>query len=86
MGFVFKTPEDSESVLTKFWSFDGGSLMLKRWRLGFNPVTEYFSIRHLWVLLPSLPLQLWNQKALEAVGNSIGRFISVDSASLSSPS
>jgi hypothetical protein len=75
MGFMFKNPEDSELVLSKFWSFDRGSLMLKRWRLSFNPATEYFSFRHIWVLLPSLPLQLWNAKALEVVGNSIGHFL-----------
>jgi hypothetical protein len=39
MGFVFKSPEDSELVLNKFWSYDGGSMMLKRWRISFNPVT-----------------------------------------------
>jgi hypothetical protein len=43
MGFVFKCPEDSEMILQRFWGYDGGSMMLKRWRLSFNPVTEYFS-------------------------------------------
>jgi hypothetical protein len=36
------------------------------------------------VLLPSLPLQLWNHRALEAVENCIGHFIGVDEAALSS--
>jgi hypothetical protein len=81
-GFVFKCPEDSELVLNKFWSFDGGSLMLKRWCLSFNPTTKYFSFRHIWVLLPSLPLQMWNLKALEAVGNAIGHFLKIDDADL----
>jgi hypothetical protein len=58
IGFIFKTPEDSVRVLDKFWAVGGGSLMLKRWRLSFNPSTEHFSYRHLWVLLPGLPLQL----------------------------
>jgi hypothetical protein len=58
--------------------------MIKIWRLSFNPATEYFSFRHLWVLLPSLPLQLWNLRALEAVGNCIGHFISVDDGALRS--
>jgi hypothetical protein len=30
-------------ILDKFWGYGGGSMMLKRWRLGFNPTTEYFS-------------------------------------------
>jgi hypothetical protein len=65
MGFIFKTPVDSTIILNKFWSYDGGSLMLKRWRVGFNPESEHFSYRHLWILLLGLPLQLWNLKALE---------------------
>jgi len=36
-GFVFHTPEDSNRILEGFWAFDGGSLMLKRWRLKFDP-------------------------------------------------
>jgi len=30
------------------------------------------------VLLPSLPLQLWNHKALEAIGSVLGCFIKID--------
>jgi len=60
LGFIFKSPEDATLILGSFWPIDGGSLMLKRWRLGFNPSTEFFILRHLWVLLPGLPLQLWN--------------------------
>jgi hypothetical protein len=52
--------------------------MLKRWRLAFNPDTEYFQLRHLWVLLPGLPLHLWNEEALTAIGNSLGTFIALD--------
>jgi hypothetical protein len=70
-------------ILERFWAFDEGSLMLKRWRLGFKPSSEFFSHRHLWVLLPGLPLQLWNQQALELIGSSIGRFLRVDPSSLS---
>jgi hypothetical protein len=82
LGFMFKIPEDSELVLNTFWSFDGGRLMLKRWHLSFNPSFEYFSFRHIWVLLLSFPLQLWNMKAMEAVGNSLGRFLKIEECDL----
>jgi hypothetical protein len=59
--------------------------MLKRWRVAFDSTTYYFQLRHLWVLLPGLPLQLWNEGALEAIGNSLGTFISVDRLTLSAP-
>jgi hypothetical protein len=39
----------------------------------------------LWVLLPGLPLHLWNEKALQAIGNSIGHFICVDSKTFTGP-
>jgi hypothetical protein len=35
-GFHFKRMEDSEMILEKAWSYDGGSLMLKRWRVSFR--------------------------------------------------
>jgi len=85
LGFIFRKPEDTVIILERFWAFDDGSLMLKRWRLSFNPATEFFSFRHLWVLLPGLPLQLWNQQALELIGSSIGRFLRLDPTTLSVP-
>jgi hypothetical protein len=59
--------------------------MLKRWRIAFNPETEFFQFRHLWVLLPGLPLFLWNEGALRAIGDTLGRFITLDYKALSSP-
>lgn len=58
--------------------------MLKRWRLGFNSEIEYFSHRHVWVLFPSLPLNLWNLTALTAIGNLLGCFLKVDELGLKS--
>jgi hypothetical protein len=83
LGFIFRKPEDSVLILERFWAYDEGSLMLKRWRLGFKPSSEFFSHRHLWVLLPDLPLQLWNQQALELIGSAIGRFLRLDPSTLS---
>jgi hypothetical protein len=39
-------------------------------------------LRHLWVLLPGFPLHLWNEKALEAIANSLSLFIKVDKQAL----
>jgi hypothetical protein len=59
--------------------------MLKRWRVAFDPQTEYFQQRHMWVLLPGLPIHLWNKGALKAIGDALGRFITLDEASLTNP-
>jgi hypothetical protein len=59
--------------------------MLKRWRIGFNPAQDYFRLRHVWVLLPGLPLYLWNCKALEAIGTSLGTVLAIDMKVLTAP-
>jgi len=81
-GFIFHSPEDAAKILEGLWPSDGGGIMLKRWRISFDPAQDYFQFRHLWVLLPDLPLNFWSLKTLMAIGNSIGRFISVDEQAL----
>jgi hypothetical protein len=78
LGFLCNCPEDVATLLDGIWVNGKNSLMLKRWRIAFNPETKYFSLRHLWVLLPGLPLFLWNEGALTAIGNSLGKFLMVD--------
>jgi hypothetical protein len=55
MGFLCNTPEDVALLLENNWVNGGSSLMLKRWWVAFDPITEYFSFRHFWVLLPGYP-------------------------------
>jgi hypothetical protein len=86
LGFHCRSPEDATLLLSSLWAYDGSSLMLKRWRLAFNPDTDFFQLRHLWVLLPGLPLHLWNEDAIRAIGDSLGKFIALDSQSLAGPS
>jgi hypothetical protein len=70
-GFIFKSLDNLSQLLGNRWVIGGSSLMLKRWRVSFDPTTQYFQLRHLWVLLPGLPLQLWNEGAMKAIGNSL---------------
>jgi hypothetical protein len=44
-GFQFKRMEDMEPI-GKVWTFDGGNLMIKRWRVCFDPTLDYFRFRH----------------------------------------
>jgi hypothetical protein len=85
LGFICKTPEDATLLLDSRWVFGGSSLMLKRWRVAFDPSTEHFQFRHLWVLLSGLPIHLWNEGALWAIGDSLGKFIALDSQTLVTP-
>jgi hypothetical protein len=83
MGFFCNTPEDVASLLEKNSVNGASSLMLKRRRVAFNLVTEYFSFRHFCVLLSGLPLYLWNEGVLAAIGDSLGKFIMIDKENLS---
>ena len=61
-------------------------MMIKRWRLDFNPDTESFQMRHLWVLLSGLSLHFWNATTMEAIGKYLGSFVSLDDFVMSAPS
>jgi hypothetical protein len=86
LGVISFSPEDVETLLKGRWMNGGSSIMLKKWRVAFNPETEYFSFRHFWILLPGLPLYLWNEGALKAIGEALGSFIVVDKEVLLSTS
>jgi hypothetical protein len=43
-GFRFKKVEDTATILEKPWIFYGASLMLKRWRVSFDPALDYFAL------------------------------------------
>jgi hypothetical protein len=60
--------------------------MLKHWRVAFDPMTKHFQYRHLWVLLPGLPIHLWNEGALQAISDAMGKFIALDNQTLVTPS
>jgi hypothetical protein len=82
LGFIYRTSEDTTLLLASCWVFGGSSIMLKRWRVAFDPDIDYFPQRHLWVLLLGLPVHPWNEGALKAIGDALGTFISVDQQSL----
>jgi hypothetical protein len=50
--------------------------------ISFDPTQDYFQFRHLWVLLPGLPLNFWNVNDLTSIDNALGRFIKVDEQTL----
>jgi hypothetical protein len=86
LSFLCRDPEDATKLLSSLWVFGGSSLMLKRWRMAFNPESDFFQLRHLWVLLPGLPLHFWTEGAIKAIGDSLGRFIAFDHSSLTGSS
>ena len=76
--FIFKSTKDLEIILEGFWQCGSKSLMLRRWHVGFNAGKDYFVKRHIWVMLPGLPLHFWNPIALRNIGNQLGVFHRVE--------
>jgi hypothetical protein len=60
LGFICKSPEDAKLLLENRWVNGGSSLMLKKWRVAFDPVTEFFSLRKFldtFTWAPLIPLE-----------------------------
>jgi hypothetical protein len=43
MGFIFKSLEDASLLLNRFWVLGKSTLMLKRWRVAFDPKLNIFN-------------------------------------------
>ena len=56
-----------------FFYYVGLFLML--WNERFNLDTEDLSIAPVWIKLYSLPCEYWEVEILEAIGNSLGKFV-----------
>ena len=50
-------------------------LYLNKWTLDFDPSQDVPSTVPIWVRLPHLPLHCWNSDSLEAIGNTLGKYI-----------
>ena len=82
INFIFPEEEKLIKILGKVWLYNEGSLFLKRWLINFNPSREKQTRRHIWMLLPSFPLELWTKDVLEGLENSVKKIIMVDKNSL----
>ena len=54
--------------------------MAKPWHMDFDLLIESFNKVPIWVRLPNLPMHLWLDSVLESVGDAIGEFLFMDSA------
>ena len=50
-------------------------LYLNKWTLDFDPTQDVPSVVPVWVRLPRLPLHCWNSESLEAIENTLGKYI-----------
>jgi len=65
-------------ILNKSWSLDHSPVLLKKWHPMFDASIERVDIIPIWVRMPALPLQYWNEFHLRGIGNMLGTCLDVD--------
>ena len=74
--FLFKNNDDRDLIFRSGPYFMGPrGLYLNHWTLSFDPKKDVPSAVSVWVHLPHIPLHYWNDEALQAIGNSLGKYI-----------
>lgn len=76
--FKFTVEEDVALVLSGCWSYGRNNLSLCRWKVGFDPAADLQKSAPVWVRLPGLPLEYWDESIFKWIGNSFGHFVGVD--------
>ncbi|XP_010937343.1 uncharacterized protein [Elaeis guineensis] len=76
--FRFEVTEERDLVLQRPWTAAGQALALELWRLGFFPVEGAITTALLWVRLPWLPVEFWDEEALQEVLRLVGELVSMD--------
>lgn len=77
--FVFTCEKYILSILVGGpWMFGRSSLSLKKWELGFSPLDWALDMAPIWVRLPSLTLEFWDEEIFHGIATCFGELISVD--------
>jgi len=75
---VFNYLEDRNKILYGGpYFFNSAGLYLKGWVEIFNPDKEDLSCAPVWIRLYSLPWEYWEEKSLQEIRNSIGKFVKI---------
>lgn len=81
-GFVvvqFYSQEDYYKVLNGGrWMVLGYFLTITKWRPNFSPSQNTITTTMVWLRLPKLPLEMFEEKTLMWMGNSVGKALKVD--------
>lgn len=59
--FKFNTEEDLIFVLLGSLAYGKNFLTIAKWKPGFDPSTKLNCMAHVWVRLPGLPLEFWDE-------------------------
>ena len=74
--FLFESSADRDLIFrNRPYSLGPQGLYLNKWNLEFDLNQDIPSVVPVWVRLPHLPLHCWNSGSLEAIGNTLGKYI-----------
>jgi hypothetical protein len=76
--FKVVSVEDKQSLLDRVWNWGPDGLILQNWDVSFNVERSPQHLQKIWVILPGLPQFFWQKSILEAIGNKIGSFVSLE--------
>jgi len=84
VAFYFHSEEQAQLILRQNWSIDGSPMLIKPWSPLFDASRERVDIIPIWVRLPALPLQFWEEEHFQSIGNLLGEFLESDKSYLDS--
>jgi len=80
----FSTKVKRQCVLDKGpWFLRRSGLSMQRWFPDFNPLTMIAMTTPVWVILPNIPMHFYTPYFLSTLGNTLHRFIKVDTDRIS---
>ena len=79
MSFNFTCSEDLASILSEGqWAIGRSSLLLQKWSSGMSLNDSFFAQAPVWVRLPELPLEYWNEDVFGGIARTFGELLSMD--------
>jgi len=81
-AFTFRSEEQAQMILRRIWSIQSSPMLLKPWTPMFDASRERVDIIPIWVRLPALPHQYWEEKYFKIIGNKIGEYLEADNSYL----
>ncbi|KAI3948254.1 hypothetical protein MKX01_014853, partial [Papaver californicum] len=77
--FQFEKPEDfKHAILEGLWFVNGHHFSLMRWTANFMPSESSISRIVVWLRLPELPLDYYDEKILFVIAGKLGKSIKID--------
>ena len=74
--FLFENKDDMDLIFRSGPYFMGPrGLYLNCWSLSFDIEKDVPLVASVWVRFPYFPLHFWNDEALQAIGNALGKYI-----------